>query len=68
MVSDVVATNAGQATCRAPIRRRSMRTKPGWRASVRVASILAPLTPTQRDELARLLGALAASVEGPVRV
>jgi DNA-binding MarR family transcriptional regulator len=32
------------------------------------ASILAPLTPTQRDELALLLGALAASVEEPVHV
>ena len=30
--------NGGQATCRAPIRWRSTRTKPGWRASVRVAS------------------------------
>ena len=32
------------------------------------ASILAALTPTQRNELALLLGALAASVEGPVHV
>jgi DNA-binding MarR family transcriptional regulator len=32
------------------------------------ASILAPLTPAQRNELALLLGALAASVEGPVHV
>ena len=32
------------------------------------AVILAGLTPTQRDELALLLGAFAASVEGPVRV
>jgi DNA-binding MarR family transcriptional regulator len=32
------------------------------------ASILAPLTPTQRNELARLLGALAVTVEGPVHV
>jgi DNA-binding MarR family transcriptional regulator len=32
------------------------------------ASILTPLTPTQRNELALLLGALATSVERPVQV